>query len=339
MNVDSQQSRHAVRDPGDVGEARRTIVSRASALGWNESDQGRAALLATEAATNIIKHAARGEIVIGTAGACIELLALDRGPGMPDVDRCMQDGYSTAGSAGTGLGALRRIADVLDVYSAPRLGTALLARLSTSTAPAAGEPRTRTGAVCLAVAGEQKCGDQWHRIVGADRSMVLVADGLGHGGPAFEASSSAVRVFAEHADEAADALLARLHDALRSTRGAAAAIAQIMPAQHQLRYAGVGNISASIVSSDASRSLVSQNGTLGVGPSRVRSYEYPWSRDATLVMHSDGVNTRWNLQQYPGLLMRDPSLIAGVLYRDFARGKDDVCVVVVRDERDAEAAQ
>jgi hypothetical protein len=49
-----------------------------------------------------------------------------------------------------------------------------------------------------------------------------------------------------------------------------------------------------------------------------------------LVMHSDGLATHWNLDQYPGLVGRRPSLIAGVLYRDFARGRDDVTVVVAK---------
>lgn len=335
--MDLQQSRHTIRDPGDVGEARRAIVARAHALEWNENDRGRAALLATEAATNIVKHAGQGEIVIGTRSrTCIELLALDRGPGMADVDRCLQDGYSTAGSSGTGLGAMKRISAALDIYSMPGLGTAMLARVHVGSAPVR---QVRTGVVCLAVAGEQRCGDQWHRTFSPERSLAMVADGLGHGALACDAASTAVRVLVEHADESVEPLLARLHDALRSTRGAAAAIAEILPNRGQLLYAGVGNIAACIVAAGASRSLISQNGTLGANAPRIRSYDYVWPPQATLIMHSDGLQTRWSLQQYPGLVARDPSLIAGVLYRDFARGKDDVCVLVVRDAGDACGAE
>ena len=47
-------------------------------------------------------------------------------------------------------------------------------------------------------------------------------------------------------------------------------------------------------------------------------------------MHSDGLTTHWTLERLPGLAARHPSLIAGVLYRDFKRGRDDVTVVVAR---------
>lgn len=62
---------------------------------------------------------------------------------------------------------------------------------------------------------------------------------------------------------------------------------------------------------------------------RRQAFTYPWSPDAVVVLHSDGLRTRWRLDAYPGLARRHPSLIAGVLYRDFARRRDDVTVLVV----------
>jgi len=54
-----------------------------------------------------------------------------------------------------------------------------------------------------------------------------------------------------------------------------------------------------------------------------------------LVLHSDGLVSHWSLDAYPGLAARDPSLIAGILYRDFTRGRDDVTVVVAKAEEAA----
>ena len=109
------------------------------------------------------------------------------------------------------------------------------------------------------------------------------------------------------------------------------AIAHLDAGREQVRFCGVGNISADIVTREqASQSLVSQNGTVGFQLGRVTEFTYPWPQGAVLIMHSDGLATRWRLDSYPGLLTRDAALIAGVLYRDFTRGRDDVTVVSVR---------
>jgi hypothetical protein len=97
----------------------------------------------------------------------------------------------------------------------------------------------------------------------------------------------------------------------------------------------VGNISASVWSSGGSQRLVSMNGTLGHAVSSVREFSYPWPAEGLLVLHSDGLQTRWSLDDYPGLITRDPALVAGVLYRDWARGRDDVTVMVARARKDA----
>jgi hypothetical protein len=72
------------------------------------------------------------------------------------------------------------------------------------------------------------------------------------------------------------------------------------------------------------------NGTVGQGTLRVREFDYAWSPGSVLVMASDGLGTRWSLDDYPGLAARHPALVAAVLYRDHARGRDDVTVLAVR---------
>ena len=97
-----------------------------------------------------------------------------------------------------------------------------------------------------------------------------------------------------------------------------------------MRYAGLGNIAASIVSPRESKSLISYNGIAGHEARKIQEFGYEWPADALLVVHSDGLSARWDLSRYPGLAVRDPSVVAGVLYRDFSRGRDDALVVVVR---------
>jgi hypothetical protein len=142
-------------------------------------------------------------------------------------------------------------------------------------------------------------------------------------------------VFLEHADEHPGATLQLGHDALRSTRGAAAAIVAIDAERGIVTYGGVGNIAGCVLTGGSRRSMVSHNGTLGHQIRTVGEFTYPWSHEAMLVLHSDGLVSHWSLDAYPGLAARDPSLIAGILYRDFTRGRDDVTVVVAKAEEAA----
>jgi hypothetical protein len=126
-------------------------------------------------------------------------------------------------------------------------------------------------------------------------------------------------------------MLETMHAALRHTRGAAAAIAEVRPMDGLLKYAGVGNISGSIQSSGPTRHVVSHNGTLGHQARQFREYSYPWASDAMFVMHSDGLISHWSFDRYRGLRQHQPAVIAAVLYRDFSRQRDDVTVVVGRE--------
>jgi anti-sigma regulatory factor (Ser/Thr protein kinase) len=326
----------AIDDPSHVGEARRSANAIAASAGFSETEAGKFAILASEAATNIVKHAGRGELVLralgsdGSEGA--ELVAIDSGPGIADIDRALRDGFSTAGSSGTGLGAMARIATTFDIFSSAGSGTVLTARLERG--PAGLRRATRSfdvGVVRVAKRGESACGDDWSLVCDRDgRAVLTVADGLGHGQSAADASRRAVEVATERATDQPAMIVAHAHSALRSTRGAALAVAAIEADGTSLRYAGLGNISATIVARGESKSLVSHNGIAGHEMRKIQEFSYDWPPGALLVMHSDGLSGRWDLNQYAGLSNRDPSVVAGVLYRDFSRGRDDALIVVVR---------
>jgi anti-sigma regulatory factor (Ser/Thr protein kinase) len=327
-----------VTDASGAGEARRVATALAARLGFDETGCGKVALVVTEAATNLLKHAGQGEILLrrlerGDAVG-LDVLALDRGPGMADPGRCLRDGFSTAGSPGTGLGAIARQADFFDVYSTVPEGTALLARLWARPAPPA-EGGLEVAAVHLAKSGEEVCGDGWAVEPREGGALVVVTDGLGHGPAAAQAAREAVRVFREHAAADLPEIVRRIHAALRSTRGAAVAVAEVRLDTRELRFVGVGNISGTVFADGASRSVVSHNGTAGVEARRVQEFVYPFPRGAVLVLHSDGLATHWRLERYAGLAARDPALIAGVLYRDFQRGRDDVTVLAACARADA----
>jgi anti-sigma regulatory factor (Ser/Thr protein kinase) len=325
----------AIDDPSRVGEARRAAAGVAASVQLDETDAGKFALLVTEAATNIAKHAGRGEIMLrsidGRDGRAVELVAIDGGPGIRDLDRALSDGYSTAGTSGAGLGAFSRLATRFDIYSSPGAGTVLAARIEVDRGQSPAARGVDVGVVRAAKRGETECGDDWGIVVDeTGRATLTVADGLGHGGSAALASRRAVEIAAEHAADPAGAVVASVHAGLRATRGAALAVAELSSTGSSIRYAGLGNISASVVSPGESRSLVSHNGIAGHEMRKIQEFPYEWPPNALLVVHSDGVSSRWDLSRYPGLLLRDPSVVAGVIYRDYSRGRDDALIVVVR---------
>ena len=324
----------AIDDSSQIGEARRTATAIATAAGLTEVEAGKLAIIATEAATNISKHATRGEIIlrsiVGPGRCAVDLIAIDAGPGISDVDRALGDGYSTAGTSGHGLGAMARLATGFDIYTGPGIGTVLCARIESERTKVHKQPAFELGVVRVAKHGESECGDDWGFVASDGRASLVVADGLGHGASAAEASRRAVSVAVENAAEQPAAVVAAMHAGLRPTRGAAVAAAELIPSQREVRFAGLGNISGAIAGPAESRSFVSHNGIAGHEMRKIQEFTYQWPVDSLLVMHSDGVSARWDLGRYPGLASRHPSVVAGVLYRDYSRGRDDALVVVVR---------
>jgi anti-sigma regulatory factor (Ser/Thr protein kinase) len=313
----------------------------ADKIGLDHAAAERVAIVVTEACTNLLKHASGGEILVRSTGDDnpnakpeLEILILDQGPGMANFNQCLQDGFSTGGSPGHGLGAIVRLSPEADFYSAVSRGTALLTRWPSP--PSNGDNRgnfaaLRIGAVNVSKPGQEVCGDSWGVEQKQDYCAILVADGLGHGVEAQAASLEAVRMLHSHPELPPAELLDRVHMALRSSRGAAVSVARIDRGKSTIIFAGVGNISAQVYSgAEPGQHLVSSNGTAGHHVQRIREFSYTWPDDGMLVMHSDGLATHTGLEKHPGLALRDPTLIAGVLYRDFTRRNDDATVVVAK---------
>lgn len=318
-----------VRDPTDAAYARRRIATLAARLGYDDTQAGRLAIVVEELAQNLLRHGGGGEMLAGADTQClggIEILALDRGPGMADVETCLRDGYSTGGTRGTGLGAVKRLARQLSFHTALGAGTAVLVRVGGS---AALQPDRSAAALCVPKTGETVCGDAAAIVVRTDGSIgLLLADGLGHGPLAAAAAQEAVRLFDKQKDSTPTVVLAALHAGLRATRGAAVAVALVEPGRRQVVYSGIGNIAGFITDTGGVRRMVSHSGTAGYTAGRLQDFRYPLYNGPVLAMYSDGLATSWSPDSHPGLFGLDPLLIAGVLYRDHARGRDDASVLV-----------
>lgn len=314
----------------DVGDARRQAIHAAQTIGFDETQVGRVGIIATELAGNLAKHAGKGDLILRAiahpAGGGLELMSLDNGPGM-NVPLCMEDGYSTAGSPGTGLGAINRLASSFDSYSLASTGTVIVARVMT---PGIKPQVYDIGAVCLPIEGENYCGDAWATSEDDRGISFIVSDGLGHGIGAAEASEQALALFTRRPDLSPPLLLEAQHAALRSTRGAAVLVGRLDDGMSNLTCAGIGNVAGFILANAKTRGLVSMNGIVGHQVHKIKSFDYACEPNDTIILHSDGLTNRWKLEEFPGLLSRSAGVIAGMIYKTYKRGKDDATVLVVR---------
>jgi anti-sigma regulatory factor (Ser/Thr protein kinase) len=291
----------AVEDGSQVGEARRVATAVAAEAGFDESVRNDIGIVATEAATNLIRHAGQGQLLVrplhDPAPRGLELVSVDQGPGIRDLQASLADGYSSRGGMGGGFGAMRRLASEFAIWSAPAAGTALVCRffLDGARSGIGGVPVLAGLAVPLR--GETACGDGWAAVTARGTEAVLLADGLGHGPAAEDAASTAIRLFREHPGAAPAQLMELLHAGMRSTRGAAVAVATIDRRSRQIRFAGIGNISGVLVTGTSARSLVTHNGTLGHQMRKPQEFVYHWEPGTLLIMHSDGLASRWGLDR------------------------------------------
>ncbi len=383
----------------DIGAARRAVNRFAAALGFSEIDLAALDIVVQEIATNAVKYATDGgtlhfaalesvprhnnaphtalsfagnAVLVRRYHAGIELVYLDKGPGIYDIARALRDGVSSGGSLGTGLGAVKRLTDDFDLYSTVAIsasismrttaarrtnhGTGLLCRKSlpreqqrvsydaplyTSSDDAAdGVPPIKCGAWSRPYPGETFNGDAYFIKTGDQTTFAAVIDGLGHGAGAYQASQEALRILdVWDMDEPLDALVFAVHERLRGTRGAVMSVVTIDHAHNRLTFAGVGNIQTRVFGTPVPVHLIPTNGTLGARLGKLSVWSHAWANGATLVMSSDGLSASWDIANYPQLLAHDPQLAAAILMRDFSRDSDDATVMVITEKPEARSQE
>ena len=318
-----------VEAPGTAATVRRTAHRLAGELGMPERRANDLSIVVAEAAGNLAKHADQGVLLlrpVRTAEqAGVEIVAIDSGPGMSDVAKAIGDGHSTAGTLGIGLGAIMRQAGWTDLHSVPGKGTVLAARVWPAAPPA---PSWAAG-ITRPMTGESVSGDAFAiREIDGCR-QIMMCDGLGHGGLAAAAANEAVRGFTQATVRPPAAVVEALHRTLGKTRGAALAVAELDPGAGRVLYAGLGNITGTVLTPDGGRrGMVSLPGIAGHQRRQTREYEYALPPGAVVLMHSDGIVDRWNPGDYPGLLVHSPLVIAATVLRDAGTRRDDAGIVV-----------
>ncbi|MFC7241959.1 SpoIIE family protein phosphatase [Catellatospora aurea] len=313
-----------------VGAVRRFAVDLAGAVDLGERKRADLAIIATELASNLVKHADDGTLLVRPIrhddSVGVEIVSIDSAPGMADLAAMYEDGRSTTGTLGIGLGAVARLADRMEGHSTPGRGSILTVQLWRAAVP----PPAWADGLTRPLTGETVSGDcHAVRTIG-ERRQVMVCDGLGHGPLAAAAAQAAYHLFHTAPDAPPAVVVERLHRGMSHTRGAALTIAEIDSGAGVVRTCGMGNVTATVLTGDARRSMVSMPGIVGHGKAAVREFEHPFGPESLLVMHTDGVSEKWRLTADPGLITRPPLLIAAAILRDAGVRRDDACVLAAR---------
>ena len=317
-----------VEDASAVAACRQAVQNMAERLRFPAARIGQLALAVTEAASNLHKHAEQGSLLLCVnrdgPQPGIDLVTIDAGPGVRDVSAALRDGHSTAGTLGIGLGAIQRLADFSDMYSRPGHGTSLVARFCVS--PPVSQPRW--AGLIRPITGETECGDAYGAVEADGAVTAVLCDGLGHGPLAAAAAAAGVAAVLDDPAGEPAALLERVHRRMSGTRGGAVGVVQV--GGQLARFAGLGNVAASIVSDGQRKSMISIPGIAGVQARTIRQFEYDVPPGSAVIVHSDGVSSRWEAAALPALEARDPLLIAAVLLAEAGVHRDDAGVLVLK---------
>lgn len=307
------------------------IVTKA---GFNEHKAGQVDIVVAEIVTNLVKHAGGGKLLVKMVQEDeihgVELISIDNGIGIGDLNRMMVDGVSTKNSLGQGLGAMQRISDLFQIYSQKGWGTVLLARIFTDPLPYK-KKRNEIRSLVLPITGEEKSGDGFYCEVTPDHVRIFSGDGLGHGEAASVAVNEAINAFKVCREESAAAIINYIHQSVRKTRGLVGMAAVFSFKEKIWRLCGVGNIASRVINGIDTKNHLSYNGIIGHNiPTRLNDTEIPFQVGQTMIMCSDGIKTRWDHTKYPTILKYDLSILAAVIFKDFGRFTDDMSVGAIK---------
>jgi Anti-sigma regulatory factor (Ser/Thr protein kinase) len=321
---------YQVSDESEINEARRQLIAFAQTEGINEKCCDRISVVCQELTSNLIKHTRAGgtllaQIVVLDGIAGLDMYCLDSGVGM-DIGECMVDGFSSKGTLGTGLGAIKRMSDKFEIDSSLHNGTVIHVRLWNS--EQGSESYFAWGGMSVPKNNELLSGDKWSIQFNERAAYCLMVDGLGHGIEASEASALAVKRFKENQDMPPSAMVKMLHTSLRGSRGAVGAVAKVDSEGRKLQFCGLGNIEGITYNGEITKHLVSLNGTLGYEARKFNEYTLPWTAETKLVLHTDGFTSK-TCRNVPELASLSPGCLAGSLYRGHARDTDDATILVL----------
>lgn len=307
-----------------------------AAAGFSDARLGHIDLIVSELVTNLVKHGGGGELMVamieehGSQG--IEIVSVDNGLGIEDVALMTKDGMSTKRTLGLGLGTIKRMSDLLQIYSIKDWGTIMLVRVFETEAPLFKKASPiEIRSLVVAKPGETACGDAFAQVITSDEIRLFLGDGLGHGADAEKAVLTACDAFRNSTEKSAVDVLRSINDAVRKTRGLVGTVAIFDMSRKVWKVCGVGNIMTRITSQGAGRSNMPYNGIIGLNvPRTLNEHEVPYEKGQQLIMCSDGMKSKWDTLKYYSIFRYDATVACAALLKDYARQTDDMSIAICK---------
>jgi anti-sigma regulatory factor (Ser/Thr protein kinase) len=327
---------YEIEDRSFVAFVKREIHNGAVQAGFSEGRIGTVDLAVSELTSNIIKHAAKGELLYRFSSegnrSLFEVICLDNGPGIKDISHAMKDGVSTTKTLGQGLGALERLCAFFQIYSISKWGTVAYCKIYADTLQTSvdlSEIKFKGLNVCKP--GQQVSGDGFQITVDVDHTRIFMGDGLGHGREAYDAVQLAITNFRMINNNDPAQILRDIHEPVKKTRGLVGTAVTADFREKKWRICGIGNIATRLYEGVQYKNYISYNGIIGLNiPNTIKNHDAAFGKHQCLIMSSDGIRTRWDLSQFPSILRYDPLVIAAVIYKDCARKNDDMSILVAK---------
>jgi anti-sigma regulatory factor (Ser/Thr protein kinase) len=315
---------------------KKEVHSLVVSAGFSDRKIGEIDIIVAELVSNLVKHSGGGSLLVklieeeGLQG--VELVAIDNGPGMTDITRMVADGVSTKNTLGQGLGAMKRLSQVFQVYSQKNWGTIILCRIFETDLPKFNKPPLcSVKTVIIPKTGESSCGDGFVSKSNKETIKLFLGDGLGHGPEAEKAIVTACDAFLKCEEESPSEIIRYINSHVKKTRGLVGTVAAYSVREKKWQLCGVGNISTLVRSPSNSRMYSSYNGIIGLNvPNTLKNQEVDREDEQVIIMCSDGIKSRWDGAQYPAIMRYDLTMLTAALLKDFARYTDDMSVAACK---------
>lgn len=315
---------------------KKEIHQLAVAAGFSEKKVGELDIVVSEVVSNLVKHAGGGEVWVAVQQVdgidVLEIISVDNGPGMTDVNRMMGDGVSTRNTLGHGLGSIKRLSDFLQVYSMKDWGTVMVIRFYKTPKPAFAKPgKAEIRSVVLPKPGEVECGDGTYQKNSSTHLKLFIGDGLGHGIEAAKAVEKAGEAFLQCTETDAVEIIRHINIAVKKTRGLVGTVAVFDWKLAKWQLCGVGNISSRFTGNGFTKNNMPYNGIIGLNVPRSLNAQFMNHENGqVLVMASDGLKSKLDTLKYPGIWRYDLSVVSAILIKDFGRFTDDSSVLACK---------
>jgi anti-sigma regulatory factor (Ser/Thr protein kinase) len=304
--------------------------------GFSPQKVGEIDIIVAELVSNLVKHGGGGRVAVKLEvekdNTLLELICIDSGKGMADVNRMMVDGVSTKNTLGQGMGAMKRLSHLFQVYSMKDWGTVTLIRIwKNDPALFNPGPLSQIRSVIIPKPGETACGDGFFYKATTDTISFFLGDGLGHGPEAEKAITQAGEAFMKCHEKDPASVIRYINSSVRKTRGLVGTVVSLDIKERKWRICGIGNIQTRIAEGIELKGYMAYNGIIGLNlPNTLKTHEMPYENGQLLLMCSDGIKSRWDIFRYQHIMRYDLSILCAAVLKDFSRNTDDAAVVACR---------